>query len=162
MYARKYYLIIYRRNLLPEYSRASQQPIVFLCKVTFDLLTFLPFAAYIIFIKFTSFTIHLVHHSLFHHSLFHFHFFTFFSPFSLLFLSLSPSISPTIHSSLPHNIRDKDWKKTGQLFRFSQKCINFAAIKNKFELWQENVNHYLSWRTSPSRPLQPRVSASLA
>ena len=45
MYARKYYLIIYRRNLLPEYSRtsqqqysrASQQPIVFLCKVTFDL-----------------------------------------------------------------------------------------------------------------------------
>lgn len=92
MYARKYYLIIYRRNLLPEYSRtsqqqysrASQQPIVFLCKVTFDLLTFLPFAAYIIFIKFTSFTIHLVHHSLFH-----FHFFTFFSPFSLLFLSLS-------------------------------------------------------------------------
>ena len=147
MYARKYYLIIYRRNLLPEYSRASQQPIVLLCKVTFDLLTFLPFAAYIIFIKFTSFTIHLVHHSLFH-----FHFFTFFSPFSLLFLSLSPSISPTIHSSLPHNIRDKDWKKTGQLFRFSQKCINFAAIKNKFELWQENVNHYLSWRTSPSRP----------
>ena len=103
MYARKYYLIIYRRNLLPEYSRASQQPIVFLCKVTFDLLTFLPFAAYIIFIKFPPFTIHLVHHSLFH-----FHFFTFFSPFSLLFLSLSPSISPTIHSSLPHNIRDKD------------------------------------------------------
>ena len=103
MYARKYYLIIYRRNLLPEYSRTSQQPIVFLCKVTFDLLTFLPFAAYIIFIKFTPFTIHLVHHSLFH-----FHFFTFFSPFSLLFLSPSPSISPTIHSSLPHNIRDKD------------------------------------------------------
>lgn len=92
MYARKYYLIIYRRNLLPEYSRASQQPIVFLCKVTFDLLTFLPFAAYIIFIKFTSFTIHLVHHSLFH-----FHFFTFFSPFSLLFLSFSfpfPLLSP--------------------------------------------------------------------
>lgn len=93
MYARKYYLIIYRRNLLPEYSRASQQPIVFLCKVTFDLLTFLPFAAYIIFIKFTSFTIHLVHHSLFH-----FHFFTFtFSPFSLHFLSFSfpfPLLSP--------------------------------------------------------------------
>lgn len=82
MYARRYYLfiyrrnflLIYRRNLLPEYSRtsqqqysrASQQPIVFLCKVTFDLLTFLPFAAYIIFIKFTSFTIHLVHYSLFH------------------------------------------------------------------------------------------------
>ena len=103
MYARKYYLIIYRRNLLPEYSKTSQQPIVFLRKVTFDLLTFLPFAAYIIFIKFTSFTIHLVHHSLFH-----FHFFTLFSPFSLLFLSLSPPISPTVHSSLPHNIRDKD------------------------------------------------------
>lgn len=91
MYARKYYLIIYRRNLLPEYSRtsqqqysrASQQPIVFLCKVTFDLLTFLPFAAYIIFIKFTSFTIH---------------FFTFtFSPFSLHFLFFSfpfPLLSP--------------------------------------------------------------------
>lgn len=91
MYARKYYLIIYRRNLLPEYSRASQQqysrasqqPIVFLCKVTFDLLTFLPFAAYIIFIKFTPFTIH---------------FFTFtFSPFSLHFLSFSfpfPLLSP--------------------------------------------------------------------
>ena len=107
MYARKYYLIIYRRNLLPEYSRASQQPIVFLCKVTFDLLTFLPFAAYIIFIKFTPFTIHFFTFT-FSLSLFHFHFFTFFSPFSLLFLSLSPSISPTIHSSLPHNIRDKD------------------------------------------------------
>ena len=92
MYARKYYLIIYRRNLIPEYtrtcqqqySRTSQQPIVFLCKVTFDLLTFLPFAAYIIFIKFTSFTIH---------------FFTFtFSPFSLHFLSFSlpfPLLSPS-------------------------------------------------------------------
>lgn len=85
MYARKYYLIIYRRNLLPEYSRASQQPIVFLCKVTFDLLTFLPFAAYIIFIKFTSFTIHLVHHSLFH-----FHFFTFSSPLPLPFPTYLP------------------------------------------------------------------------
>ena len=80
MYARKYYLIIYRRNLLPEYSRTSQQPIVFLCKVTFDLLTFLPFAAYIIFIKFTPFTIHLVHHSLFH-----FHFLSIFSPFPFPF-----------------------------------------------------------------------------
>ena len=155
MYARKYYLIIYRRNLLPEYSRTSQQqysrtsqqPIVFLCKVTFDLLTFLPFAAYIIFIKFTSFTIHLVHHSLFH-----FHFFTFFSPFSLLFLSLSPPISPTVHSSLLHNIRDKDWKNPGQIFHFSQKCSNFAAIKKyKTLLWQENVNHYRFWRTSPLR-----------
>lgn len=86
MYARKYYLLYIEE--------------ICYCKVTFDLLTFLPFAAYI---KFTSFTIHLVHHSLFH-----FHFFTFFSPFSLLFLSLSPPISPTVHSSLPHNIRDKD------------------------------------------------------
>ena len=89
MYARKYYLIIYRRNLLPEYSRASQQPIVFLCKVTFDLLTFLPFAAYIIFIKFTSFTIHLVHHSprspfTFSLSLFHL-FLSIFSPFPFPF-----------------------------------------------------------------------------
>lgn len=75
MYARKYYLIIYRRNLLPEYSRTSQQQ-------------YSPRS------PFTSFTIH---------------FFTFtFSPFSLLFLSLSPPISPTVHSSLPHNIRDKD------------------------------------------------------
>lgn len=108
MYARKYYFIIYRRNLIPEYSRTRHQPISFYEKslltfLPFDLLTFLPFAAYIIFIKFTSFTIHLVHYSLFH-----FHFFTFFSPFSLLFLSLSPLISFTIHSSLPHNIRDKD------------------------------------------------------
>ena len=75
MYARKYYLIIYRRNLLPEYSRTSQQQ-------------YSPRS------PFTSFTIH---------------FFTFtFSPFSLLFLSHSPPISPTVHSSLPHNIRDKD------------------------------------------------------
>ena len=102
MYARRYYLI-YRRNLLPEYSRtsqqqysrasqqqysrASQQPIVFLCKVTFDLLTFLPFAAYSSNSPrspFTSFTIH---------------FFTFtFSPFSLHFLSFSfpfPLLSPS-------------------------------------------------------------------
>lgn len=78
MYARKYYLIIYRRNLLPEYSRTSQQQ-------------YSPRS------PFTSFTIH-----------FSLSLFTFFSPFSLLFLSLSPSISPTIHSSLPHNIRDKD------------------------------------------------------
>ena len=75
MYARKYYLIIYRRNLLPEYPRTSQQQ-------------YSPRS------PFTSFTIH---------------FFTFtFSPFSLLFLSFSPPISPTVHSSLPHNIRDKD------------------------------------------------------
>ena len=99
MYARKYYLIIYRRNLLPEYSRASQQPIVFLCKVTFDLLTFLPFAAYIIFIKFTPFTIHPVHHSpRSPFTSFTIHFFTFtFSPFSLHFLSFSfpfPLLSP--------------------------------------------------------------------
>lgn len=79
MYARKYYIIIYRRNLLPEYSRTSQQQ-------------YSPRS------PFTSFTIH---------------FFTFtFSPFSLHFLSFSfpfpPPISPTVHSSLPHNIRDKD------------------------------------------------------
>lgn len=86
MYAREYYLLYIEE--------------ICYCKVTFDLLTFLPFAAYI---KFTSFIINLVHYSLFH-----FHFFTFFSPFSLLFLSLSPPISPTVHSSLPHNIRDKD------------------------------------------------------
>ena len=91
MYARKYYLIIYRRNLLPEYSRtsqqqysrASQQPIVFLCKVTFDLLTFLPFAAYIIFIKFTLFTIHFFTFT-FSLSLFHL-FLSIFSPFPFPF-----------------------------------------------------------------------------
>ena len=107
MYARKYYLLYieeicylymlpeYSRTSQQQYSRTSQQPIVFLCKVTFDL-----------------FAIRCIHHihqiHLVHHSLFHFHFFTFFSPFSLLFLSLSPPISLTIHSSLPHNIRDKD------------------------------------------------------
>lgn len=117
MYARKYYLIIYRNkssawiyieaNLLPEYTRGSHQqyirayhqPIVFLRKVTFDLLTFLPFAANIIFIKFTSFTIHFVH------------LFTFtFSPFHLLSFPLSPplfplfsllSFSPFLSSSSP-------------------------------------------------------------
>lgn len=79
MYARKYYLIIYRRNLLPEYSRtsqqqysrASQQPIVFLCKVTFDL-----------------FAIRCIHHihqiHLVHHSLFHL-FLSIFSPFPFPF-----------------------------------------------------------------------------
>ena len=142
MYARKYYLIIYRRNLLliyrrnllPEFSRTSQQqyprtsqqPIVFLCKVTFDLLTFLPFAAYIIFIKFTPFTIHLVHHSLFH-----FHFFT----FSLHFLFFSfpfPLLSPPPFIPLYLTTSGtKTEKKPGQLFRFSQKCINFAAIKKQ-------------------------------
>lgn len=87
MYARKYYLLYIEEifylniqepvsNNIQEpvsnpYSRASQQPIVFLCKVTFDLLAFLPFAAYIIFIKFTSFTIHLVHFfSLYYFSVF--------------------------------------------------------------------------------------------
>lgn len=72
MYARKYYIIIYRRkllliyrrNLLPEYSRTSQQQ-------------YSPRS------PFTSFTIH---------------FFTFtFSPFSLHFLSFSfpfPLLSP--------------------------------------------------------------------
>lgn len=120
MYARKYYLIIYRRNLLPEYSRtsqqqysrASQQPIVFLCKVTFDLLAFLPFAAYIIFIKFTSFTIHLVHHSLFH-----FHFFTFFSPFPFPFLSYLPHHSFLSTSQHP----GQRLKKTGTTLSFLAK-----------------------------------------
>ena len=69
MYARKYYLIIYRRNLLPEYSRTSQQQ-------------YSPRS------PFTSFTIHF----------FTIHFFTFtFSPFSLHFLSFSfpfPLLSP--------------------------------------------------------------------
>lgn len=105
MYARRYYLLIYRRNLQHEYTRtchqryarASHQPFVFLRKVTFDLLTFLPFAAYTIFIKFTSFTIHLIH------------LFTFtFSPFPFLSFLHSPPISPFFHSFLPHNIRDKD------------------------------------------------------
>lgn len=97
MYARKYYLLYIEEIFYLNIQEPVSNPSSFYVK---SLLTFLPFAAYI---KFTSFTIHLVHHSLFH-----FHFFTFFSPFSLLFLSLSPPISLTIHSSLPHNIRDKD------------------------------------------------------
>ena len=128
MYARKYYLLyieeifylLYRRNLLSEYSRTSQQqysrtsqqPIVFLCKVTFDLLTFLPFTAYTIFIKFTPFTIHLVHHSLFH-----FHFFTFFSPFSLLFPSYLPHHSFLSISQHP----GQRLKKTGTTLSFLAK-----------------------------------------
>ena len=100
MYARKYYLLyieeicylyieeICHLNIQEPVSNNIQEPVSnpssFLCKVTFDLLTFLPFAAYIIFIKFTSFTIH---------------FFTFtFSPFSLHFLSFSfpfPLLSPS-------------------------------------------------------------------
>lgn len=119
MYARKYYLIIYRRNLLPEYSRtsqqqysrASQQPIVFLCKVTFDLLTFLPFAAYIIFIKFTPFTIHLVHYSLFH-----FHFFTFSSPLPLPF--------PTY---LPHHSFLSTSQHPGQRLKKNGTTLSFLA-----------------------------------
>lgn len=130
MYARKYYLIIYRRNLLPEYSRtsqqqysrASQQPIVFLCKVTFDLLTF--FAIRCIH---HIHQIHLVHHL--PRSLFTF------SPFSLLFLSFSfpfPLLSPPPFIPLYLTTSGtKTEKKTGQLFRFSQKCINFAAIKKQ-------------------------------
>lgn len=89
MYARKDYLIIYRRNLLPEYSRtsqqqysrASQQPIVFLCKVTFDL-----FAIRCIH---HIHQIHPVHHSprspfTFSLSLFHL-FLSIFSPFPFPF-----------------------------------------------------------------------------
>lgn len=88
MYARKYYLIIYRSksaawiyieaNLLPEYTRGSHQqytrayhqPIVFLRKVTFDLLTFFAFYIHTHKInRFTKFTIHLVHPiHLVHHS----------------------------------------------------------------------------------------------
>ena len=81
MYARKYCLIIYRRNLLPEYSRTSQQPIVFLCKVTFDL-----FAIRCIH---HIHQIHPVHHSprspfTFSLSLFHL-FLSIFSPFPFPF-----------------------------------------------------------------------------
>ena len=83
MYARKYYLLYIEE--------------ICYCKVTFDLLTFLPFAAYI---KFTSFTIHLVHHSprsLFTFSLSLFHLFlSIFSPFPFPFPSYLPH-----HSFLP-------------------------------------------------------------
>lgn len=120
MYARKYYLIIYRRNLLLEYSRASQQPIVFLCKVTFDL-----FAIRCIH---HIHQIHLVHHSprspfTFSLSLFHL-FLSFSFPFPLL--SPPPFIPLYLTTS-----GTKTEKKPGQLFRFSQKCINFAAIKKQ-------------------------------
>ena len=93
MYARKYYLIIYRRNLLPEYTRDYHQPIVFLRKVTFDLLTFFAFHIHTQKIdRFTPFTIHQIHHSpRSPHSpgssfiSFNIHLFTFtFSPFPLL------------------------------------------------------------------------------
>lgn len=62
MYARKYYLIIYRRNLLPEYSRTSQQQ-------------YSPRS------PFTSFTIHLF---TFTFSPFSLHFLSFSFPFPLL------------------------------------------------------------------------------
>ena len=90
MYARKYYLIIYRSksaawiyieaNLLPEYTRGSHQqytrayhqPIVFLRKVTFDLLTFFAFYIHTHKInRFTKFTIHLVHFVLLIHLVHH-------------------------------------------------------------------------------------------
>ena len=105
MYARKYYLIIYRRNLIPEYTRTYQQQYSRTCQLApslftkshiwpFDLLTFLPFTAYTIFIKFTPFTIHLFHHI-------NFHLFTFtFSPFPLPFpsyLHLLPFLSTSQH-----------------------------------------------------------------
>ena len=124
MYARKYYLIIYRRNLLPEYSRTSQQPIVFLCKVTFDLLTFLPFAAYIIFIKFTSFTIHLVHHSLFH-----FHFFTFTFSLSLfhLFLSIFSPFPFPFPFYLPHHSFLSTSQHPGQRLKKNGTTLSFLA-----------------------------------
>lgn len=63
MYARKYYLIIYRRNLLPEYSRTSQQQ-------------YSPRS------PFTSFTIHFF---TFTFSPFSLHFLSIFSPFPFPF-----------------------------------------------------------------------------
>lgn len=99
MYARKYYLYIEEicylniqepvsNNIQEPISNNIQEPVslplLFLRKVTFDLLTFLPFATYTIFIKFTPFTIHLVH-------LFTFTSFTFsLSPFHLFLSSFSP------------------------------------------------------------------------
>ena len=93
MYARKYYFIIYRRNLIQEYSRNRHQPISFYEK---SLLTFWPFDLFAIrstFIKFTPFTIHLIH-------LFTFTSFTFSSRLSLPFpsyLHLLPFLSTSQH-----------------------------------------------------------------
>ena len=119
MYARKYYLLYIEEicylyieeicylNIQEPVSNNIQEPIsnniqepvslplLFLRKVTFDLLTFLPFAAYSSnspSSPFTSFTFSLSLHS----------------PFPLVFLSLSPPISTSFHSSPPPNIRDKD------------------------------------------------------
>ena len=39
MYARKYYLIIYRRNLIPEYTRTCQQQYSRTCQLAPSLFT---------------------------------------------------------------------------------------------------------------------------
>ncbi len=120
MYARKYYFIIYRRNLYTMnisyrisaatiYQETVQHAThLFLCKVfTFDLFDL--FAIRSIFIKFTQFTIHLIH-------LFHFHLFT----FSSRLLSLSPPISLTIHPSTSQHPGQR-LKKSGTTLSFLAK-----------------------------------------
>ena len=128
MYARKYYLIIYIRNLIPEYtsayqqqySRTCQHPHLFLRKVTFDLLTFWPFCHSLHTpyssnsprSPFTSFT-----YSLSHHSPFHFHLFTFSSRLSLpypSYLHLLPFLSTSQHPG-------QRLKKTGTTLSFLAK-----------------------------------------
>jgi len=96
MYARKYYLLYIEE--------------ICYCKVTFDLLTFLPFAAYIIFIKFTSFTIHLVHHSLFH-----------------LFLSIFSSFPFPFPSYLPHRSFLSTSQHPGQRLKKTGTTLSFLA-----------------------------------
>lgn len=91
MYARKYYLIIYRRNLLPEYSRTSQQQ-------------YSPRS------PFTSFTIHFF---TFTFSLF----FSIFSPFPFPFPSYLPHRSFLSTSQHP----GQRLKKTGTTLSFLAK-----------------------------------------
>ena len=67
MYARKYYLIIYRRNLLPEYSRTSQQQYSPRSPFTsftihFFTFTFSPFSLHFLSFSF-PFPSYLPHHS---------------------------------------------------------------------------------------------------
>lgn len=109
MYARKYYLLYIEEIFYLNIQEPVSNPSSFYVK---SLLTFLPFAAYIIFIKFTSFTIHLVHHSLFH-----FHFFTFFSPFPFPFPSYLPHHSFLSTSQHP----GQRLKKTGTTLSFLAK-----------------------------------------